>query len=134
MAAATAGGGDDRIKRYFGKGDVLRNANLEFGQSAYVEIESRFEQCSIALGEGAELVVGQDGVLVDCQITGGGNITIHGQFFEGSSPGIVGPKKLVVSSHGSVVGVVQQPDQSTHFAFEPGCKLRMRILHANNHG
>ena len=110
---------------------MLRNANLEFGEKAYVEIESRFEQCSIALGEGAELVVGQNGVLVDCQITGGGNITIHGQFFEGASPGIVGPKQLVVSQHGAVVGVVQQPPDSTHFAFEPGCKLRMRILHAN---
>ncbi len=79
------------------------------------------------------MVVGKNGVLADCQITGGGNITIHGQFFEGTSPGIVGPKQLVVSSSGAVVGVVQQPPESTHFGFEPGCRLRVRIMHANNH-
>jgi hypothetical protein len=34
---------------------------------------------------------------------------------------------LVVSSTGSMVGGVQQPAELTRFAFEPGCKLRMKI-------
>ena len=57
-------------RRYFGKGDVLRNASLEFDSGAFVEIESLFEQCSISLGKGTELVVGKGGVLSDCQIRG----------------------------------------------------------------
>ena len=59
-------------KRYFGRGDVLRNASLEFGDGAIVEIESLFEQCTISLGKGTELVVGPAGVLSDCQIRGRG--------------------------------------------------------------
>jgi uncharacterized protein YjbI with pentapeptide repeats len=115
-------------RRYFGKGDVLRNATLEFGDGATIEVESRFEHCAIAIGSGTELIVGEQGVLSDCTISGGGNITIHGQFFERKSPGIVGPKQLIVSASGSLVGAVQQPEGSTRFAFEPGCKLRMKIM------
>jgi len=117
-------------RRYFGKGDVLRNASLEFDAGAFVEIESLFEQCSISLGKGTELVVGKGGVLSDCQITGGGSITINGHFFEKQSPGIVGAEQLVVSAGGALVGAVEQPPHSTRFSFEPGCKLRMKILNA----
>ena len=74
-------------RRYFGRGDVLRSATLEFDAGAMVEIESLFEQCSISLGKGTELVVGSGGVLADCQIRGAGNITINGHFFERQSPG-----------------------------------------------
>ena len=97
---------------------------------ASVEIESRFEQCSIALGRGAELTIGKSGVLARCRIAGAGNITIHGQFFERESPGIVGLSQLVVTSGGSLVGAVEQPPELTRFAFEPGCVLRMKILRA----
>ena len=115
--------------RYFGQGDVLRNAALEFGAGANVHIESRFEDCTIAIGKGTELVVGKDGVLVGCQITGAGNVTVHGQFFEqGRTPGVVGPAQVVVSAQGAFVGAVRQPAVLTRFAFEPGCKLRMKIL------
>ena len=51
-------------------------------------------------GDGTELVVGKDGVLSGCQITGAGNITINGKFFERESPGIVGAHQLVVSDGG----------------------------------
>jgi uncharacterized protein YjbI with pentapeptide repeats len=129
LVAATGG-----MKRYFGQGDVLRNASLSFDEGATVEIESRFEQCSITLGKGTELVVGRSGVLSGCQISGAGNITIHGQFFERESPGIVGPSQLVVSSRGSLVGAVEQTPELTRFGFEPGCKLRMRILQARTNG
>ena len=59
-------------------------------------------------GAQTAMVVGKAGVLSECQITGAGNITIHGQFYERDSPGIVGPSQLVVSSHGSLVGSVEQ--------------------------
>ncbi|HKQ71477.1 MAG TPA: pentapeptide repeat-containing protein, partial [Polyangiaceae bacterium] len=117
-------------RRYFGRGDVLRNATLEFDSGAFVEIESLFEQCSISLGQGTELVVGRGGVLSDCQIKGGGNITINGHFFERQSPGIIGAEQVVVSEGGALVGAVEQAAHSTRFAFEPGCKLRMKILQA----
>jgi uncharacterized protein YjbI with pentapeptide repeats len=121
------GAGSAPAKRYFGKGDVLRNANLEFDAGASVEIESLFEQCSITLGDATELVVGKAGVLSGCQIRGAGKITIHGKFVERESPGIVGVTQLVVSAGGSLVGAVEQPADLTRFAFEPGCMLRMKI-------
>jgi uncharacterized protein YjbI with pentapeptide repeats len=117
--------------RYFGRGDVLKDAVLEFEDGATVEIESRFERCSIALGQGTELVVGHGGVLAGCQIRGAGNIRIDGQFVERESPGIIGASQLVVSSTGSLIGAVEQPREAwTKFAFEPGCKLRLQILNA----
>ena len=118
--------------RYFGQGDVLRNATLEFGEGIKVQIESRFEQCSIALGRGAELTVGKSGVLAACRIEGAGNITLHGRFYERESPGIVGPGQLVVTAEGQLVGTVEQAPELTRFAFEPGCKLRMKILRARS--
>jgi uncharacterized protein YjbI with pentapeptide repeats len=127
---------DDRAanRRYFGRGDVLRNASLQFDEGATVEIESLFEQCTIALGRGTELVIGSDGVLSGCQITGAGNITINGKFFEkvetkkaGSSVAISGAHQLVVTSTGALVGAVVQPPELTRFAFEPGCQLRVKI-------
>jgi uncharacterized protein YjbI with pentapeptide repeats len=114
-------------KRYFGKGDVLRNAALEFGAGASVEIESLFEQCSITLGEATELIVGKAGVLSGCQIKGSGKITVHGKFVERETPGISGVTQLVVSAGGSLMGAVEQPPELTRFAFEPGCILRMKI-------
>jgi uncharacterized protein YjbI with pentapeptide repeats len=114
--------------RYFGKGDVLRDASLEFGRDSKIQIDSRFENCSIALGEGAELVVGDPGVLKNCQIQGPGKITIHGRFFERQSPGIAGATSLIVSSRGAMTGAVEQARESTTFAFQPGCRLRVKIL------
>jgi hypothetical protein len=118
--------------RYFGKGDVLRDASLEFGDGSSIEIDSRFENCTITLGHGTDLVVGQDGVLSQCRISGGGNITIHGQFFERESPGIRGPKTLVVSETGALVGAIEQAPGATQFAFQPGCRLRVKILRSAN--
>ncbi|MCL2449734.1 MAG: pentapeptide repeat-containing protein [Polyangiaceae bacterium] len=114
-------------KRYFGKGDVLRNAHLEFDAGAAVEIESLFEHCTISLGERTELVIGRGGVLSGCQIHGAGRITIHGKFVEHEAPGIVGATQLVVSAHGSLVAAIEQPLESTRFGFEPGCMLRVKI-------
>ncbi|MGH7329849.1 MAG: pentapeptide repeat-containing protein, partial [Polyangiaceae bacterium] len=130
MAAAPAAGRGN--VRYFGRGDVLRNASLQFDDGACIEIESLFEHCTIALGNGTELIVGTEGVLSGCQITGAGNITINGKFIERDSPGIVGASQLIVSSGGSLVGAVEQPPEWTRFAFEPGCVLRMKIMQSKD--
>jgi uncharacterized protein YjbI with pentapeptide repeats len=114
--------------RYFGKGDVLRDAILEFGKNSIIHIDSRFENCSIALGDGAELTIGEPGVLKNCEIVGRGKITVHGRFFERKSPGIVGAERVVVSSKGSLVGGIEQAAEATVFAFEPGSRLRVKIL------
>jgi hypothetical protein len=118
-------------QRFFGQGDVLRNASLEFGSGASVLIESLFEQCTVVVGEGTELVIGKAGTLSRCQIAGPAKLTIHGKFVERESPGIAGVKELIVTSSGSLVGGVEQPPEHTRFAFEPGCMLRTRIRHAN---
>ena len=67
-------------------------------------------------------------MLADCNIAGGGSITVHGQFFERESPGIVGPRELVVSSKGALVASVQQSAELTRFAFERGSRLRVKIV------
>ena len=114
--------------RYFGKGDVLRDATLEFGEGSVIHIDSRFENCLITLGEGAELTIGKSGVLKACEIVGKGRITVHGRFFERTSPGIAGARSVTVSGSGAVVGGLEQSDEATQFAFEPGCRLRVKIL------
>jgi len=127
LPSALAGRPGAAATRYFGPGDVLRNAALEFGEKTSVEIESRFENCTVAIGEGTQLVIGGDGVLKDCQVTGAGEITVHGSFFEREKPGITGVKKLVVSAKGSIVSSVVQAVDGTVFGFEPGCRLRIKI-------
>jgi uncharacterized protein YjbI with pentapeptide repeats len=121
-------------RRYFGHGDVLKNATLDFEAGARVEIDSLFENCAINLGDGTELVVGEGGVLADCNISGAGSITVHGQFFERQSPGIVGPRELVVSSGGAVVASVRQNEKLTRFAFERGSRLRVKIVSSDVKG
>jgi hypothetical protein len=119
---------DETRRRYFGRGDVLRNATLQFDAGARVEIDSLFQNCTINLGEETELVIGPAGVLADCEIVGAGNVTVHGKFFERNSPGIVGPRILSVSARGAVVSAVAQNAALTRFAFEPGCQLRVKIV------
>ena len=114
-------------KHYFGPGDVIRDAVIEFADGARVEIESRFERCSITIGPNTDLVIGEAGVLQDCKIVGRGSVTIHGRFFESESPGIVEPRELVVTARGAVIAAVQQGPEPTQFSFERGCRLRMKI-------
>jgi hypothetical protein len=93
-----------------------------------VEIDSLFQDCTLNIGEGTELVVGREGVLADCTIIGAGRITVHGHFFEGGNPGIVGPTDLVVSESGVVVSQVRQSTPGTRFAFKRGSRLRVKIV------
>jgi len=53
---------------------------------------------------------------------------VHGHFFEKESPGIVGPREVVVSSKGALVASVQQCTELTRFAFERGSRLRVKIV------
>jgi hypothetical protein len=109
---------------------VLKDATLEFGDNVKVEIDALVRNCAINLGKGTELVVGRAGVLADCQIAGEGHVTVHGQFFERASPGIVDARTLTVSRQGALVASVQQPATRTRFAIEPGARLRLQILGA----
>jgi hypothetical protein len=87
-----------------------------------------FQNCTINLGERTELIIGAAGVLADCQIVGAGCITVHGKFFERASPGIVGPRQLMVTAGGAVVAAVAQNVELTQFGFESGCQLRLKIV------
>jgi hypothetical protein len=127
-AMATAKAPVDARRRYFGRGDVLRNAVLQFDPGAYVEIDSLFQNCTLNIGEQTELVIGAAGVLADCEIVGAGSVTVHGRFFERQSPGIVGPRVVAVSSKGALVSAVAKNAESTRFAFENGCQLRVKIV------
>jgi uncharacterized protein YjbI with pentapeptide repeats len=117
-----------RSKRFFGQGDVLRGATLEFSEDCQVEIESYLENCTIHLAQGTTLTVGPNGVLNGCQIVGRGDIMIAGEFIEGgASPGIVGLRRLHVGQTGTIVAAVQQASTLTEFGFEHGCSLSLRI-------
>ena len=72
--------------------------------------------------------------LADCHIAGAGSITVHGQFFERESPGIVGPRQLTVSRQGALVASVQQGADLTRFRFERGSRLRVKIVKGNDDG
>lgn len=131
-AAARPSNGAGTNARYFGRGDVLKGATLRLEAGARVEVESLFEQCTIELGEGTELVVGSGGVLSDCTVVGHGSIHIAGKFYERKSPGIVGPTQLVVSTGGCLVAEVEQAAEATRFAFEPGSNLRVKIRNSRS--
>ena len=66
----------------------------------------------------ATVFIGSAGVLADCQIVGAGCITVHGKFFEKSSPGIIGPRQLMVTSGGAIVAAVAQNPELTQFGKE----------------
>jgi len=125
------GAASDTGNRYFGEGDVLRNAALEFGEKAQVMIQSRFENCTITLVEGAKLTIGHKGALNGCSIEGAGDIVVQGSFCkEGDAPAILGAKRLVVGNSGSIIGTVEQHPDLTHFGFERGCKMDLKIVRA----
>jgi hypothetical protein len=106
---------------------VLKNAEMEFGAGSLVEVQGRFENCKVLLGEDAQLKIGPDGVLRDCQILGRGVILVHGQMLNDGDKGFTSPKVFFVASTGVAVGTIRQPQGLTRFGFEPGCILRLKI-------
>jgi uncharacterized protein YjbI with pentapeptide repeats/cytoskeletal protein CcmA (bactofilin family) len=114
-------------RRYFGRSDTVKNASFDFGNNARVEIDSRLEGCTIILGPGAELVVGQAGALLDCQVKGGARLIVHGRVFEREAPAIDGTGAILIGATGSMQGTVAQAAGGTRFGFEKGCKLRLDV-------
>ena len=114
-------------RRYFGRSDTVKNASFDFGNNARVEIDSRLEGCTITLGPGAELVVGQAGALLDCQVKGGARLIVHGRVFEREAPAIEGTGAILIGATGSMQGSVAQAEGGTRFGFEKGCKLRLEV-------
>ena len=92
-------------RRYFGRSDTVKNASFDFGNNARVEIDSRLEGCTIILGPGAELVVGQAGALLDCQVKGGARLIVHGRVFEREAPAIDGTGAILIGATGSMQGI-----------------------------
>ena len=102
---------------------------MEFGGESVVEIQSRFENCTITLVDGAQLTIGVDGVLDGCCIDGPGEIVILGAFNqESDDPTIVGPRRLIVGKSGSVGGSLEQHKDLTQFGFEHGCAMQLDIV------
>jgi uncharacterized protein YjbI with pentapeptide repeats/cytoskeletal protein CcmA (bactofilin family) len=114
-------------RRYFGRSDTVKNASFDFGTNARVEIDSRLEGCTITLGPGAELVVGQAGALLDCQVKGGARLIVHGRVFEREAPAIQGTGAILIGATGQMQGSVAQAAGGTRFGFEKGSKLRLDI-------
>jgi hypothetical protein len=114
------------VRRYIGVGDILKNAELEFGDGAEVQVDGHLEGCSIILAANASLIIGEQGVLERCQIKGG-NIEIHGRFLEMNRIGFVRPGQLLVSMRGAVSATIEQPPAKTRFGFASGCRLRLSI-------
>ncbi len=56
LSGMTPIGAEGAVERYFGAGDVLRNASLGFAAGARVRIDGLLEGCTIHLGDDAELV------------------------------------------------------------------------------
>jgi len=113
--------------RFFGEGDVLKNAELEFSAGSAVEVRGRFENCAITLGAGAELRVGPGGLLRDCRIGGEGVVLVYGRLLNRAKNTPVIARVFLVGAGGTAVGTVQQPAGKTRFGFEPGCVLRLTL-------
>ncbi len=112
--------------RYVGVGDVLKHAELEFGEGAEVAIDGKLDGCTLKLAPDARLRIGELGQLLNCQVTGG-IIEIQGKFLENGRTGLLYPRQLVVTRSGAVAATVEQPDGYTRMGFENGCRLRLKI-------
>ncbi|MBK7977914.1 MAG: pentapeptide repeat-containing protein [Deltaproteobacteria bacterium] len=114
--------------RFFGRGDVLRNAELVFAPGAVITVEGTFDRCQLHLGEGTRLEVGRSGSLVACKILGAGHVIVLGRLTNDGGDGAETTARVLrVAAGGFAAGRVRQPDGGTRFGFEPGCVLRLEI-------
>ena len=127
-AVTTSFSDDPSASRYIGPGDEVSGASFQFAPNARVRVDGLLERCELELGNNAEIIVGETGVLAECIIRGSGRIVVHGKFYEAASPGIIGPTELVVTAGGVLVAAVQQDANLARFAFEQGSRLRMKVL------
>jgi uncharacterized protein YjbI with pentapeptide repeats len=119
-------GEDQRMRRYVGPGDILRNAELSFESGAEVQVDGLLEHCELNMAEDASLIIGESGVLENCRVIGG-RVRVNGSFLERTRVGLDGPVELVVSKQGAVATTLQQPASETQFGFAAGCRLRLYI-------
>jgi len=119
-------GDEQRLRRYVGPGDVLRNAELSFESGAEVQVDGLLDHCELNMAEDASLIIGESGVLENCRVVGG-RVRVNGCFLERSRVGLDGPVELVVSKQGAVATTLQQPASETQFGFAAGCRLRLYI-------
>jgi len=124
--AGTEDSEDQRVRRYVGPGDVLRNAELSFENGAEVQVDGLLDHCELNMAEDASLIIGETGILENCRVIGG-RVRINGSFLERARVGLDGPVELVVSKHGAVATTLQQPATETQFGFATGCRLRLNI-------
>jgi uncharacterized protein YjbI with pentapeptide repeats len=117
---------EQRLRRYVGPGDILRNAELSFENGAEVQVDGLLEHCELNMAEDASLIIGETGVLENCRVVGG-RVRVNGCFLERSRVGLDGPVELVVSKQGAVATTLQQPPSETQFGFAAGCRLRLYI-------
>jgi hypothetical protein len=117
---------EQRLRRYVGPGDILRNAELSFESGAEVQVDGLLEHCELNMAEDASLIIGETGVLENCRVIGG-RVRVNGCFLERSRVGLEGPVELVVSRQGAVATTLQQPESTTQFGFAAGCRLRLFI-------
>jgi uncharacterized protein YjbI with pentapeptide repeats len=113
-------------RRYVGRGDMLKNAELVFGGNAEVLVDGVLRQCIITMTDEATLIVGEPGLLEGCRVTGG-RIRVHGRFLTPATVGLSAPAELVVHEKGLVATQVEQHRGNTRFGFFPGCRLRLYI-------
>ncbi len=119
-------GEEQRLRRYVGPGDILKNAELSFESGAEVQVDGLLDHCELNMAEDASLIIGETGVLENCRVVGG-RVRVNGCFLERSRVGLDGPVELVVSKQGAVATTLQQPPTETHFGFAAGCRLRLYI-------
>lgn len=119
-------GDEQRLRRYVGPGDILRNAELSFESGAEVQVDGLLEHCELNMAEDASLIIGETGVLENCRVIGG-RVRVNGCFLERTRVGLERPVELIVSKQGAVATTLQQPATETHFGFATGCRLRLFI-------
>jgi hypothetical protein len=73
-------------------------------------------------------MIGETGVLADCQISGRGIIRVHGRMLNDAGRAQFVPRVFFVGATGTAVGTIKQPAELTRFEFEPGCTLRLKIM------
>jgi uncharacterized protein YjbI with pentapeptide repeats len=117
---------EQRLRRYVGPGDILRNAELSFESGAEVQVDGLLEHCELNMAADASLIIGETGVLENCRVIGG-RVRVNGCFLERTRVGLDGPVELVVSKQGAVATTLQQPASETTFGFAAGCRLRLYI-------
>ena len=110
----------------WGLGDVLKNAELFFGEGAEIQVDGSLLSCEIKLAGDATLVITESGSLEGCRVSGG-RIHVRGRFISPASIGLYRPTELRVFETGVLATELEQHQTQTRFGFASGCRLRLSI-------